>query len=40
MDRMLLLERDRAALSGLDVWGEVAAAWLIAAASLVCLWSV
>ena len=37
---MLILDRDRAVLPGLDVWGEVAAAWLIAAASLACLWSV
>jgi hypothetical protein len=37
---MPTLDRDRVALSGLDVWGEVAAAWLIAAASLACLWSV
>jgi hypothetical protein len=37
---MPMLDRDRAALSGLGVWGEVAAAWLIAAASLACLWSV
>ena len=35
---LLLLDRDWAVLSESDVWGEVAAAWLITVACLVCLW--
>jgi hypothetical protein len=37
VDGMLLLERTGTLLSDMDVWGEVAAAWLIAAACLACL---
>ena len=34
---MLLLDRTGTLLSDTDVWGEVAAAWLIVAACLACL---
>jgi hypothetical protein len=35
---LLLLDRDWAVLSEPDVWGEVAAAWLVAVVGLVYLW--
>jgi hypothetical protein len=35
---LLLLDRDWAVLSESDVWGELAATWLIAVVGLVCLW--
>ena len=35
---MLLLDRTGTLLSGADVWGEVATAWLIAIACLAWLW--
>jgi hypothetical protein len=35
---LLLLDRAWAVLSEPNVWGEVAAAWLLAATCLACLW--